>query len=60
MLHCRGHGLDPWMVTKILHATWCDQKKKEPSLLLGGMEIGVATVENSTEVSERTKNRTTT
>ena len=27
--HCRGHGFNRWSEgAKILHATWCSQKKK--------------------------------
>ena len=33
--------------------------KGNPHTLLVGMEIGVAAVENSTDVPEKTKNRTT-
>ena len=34
-------------------------RKETPSMLLVGMEIGVATMENSMEVPQKTKNRTT-
>ena len=34
-------------------------RKGNPSALLVGMEIGAATMENSMEVPQKTKNRTT-
>ena len=34
-------------------------RKGNPSALLVGMEIGVATMESSMEVPQKTKNRTT-
>lgn len=25
--HCRGHGLDLWSGTKVLHTLWCGKKR---------------------------------
>ena len=36
-----------------------DVEKREPCTLLVGIEIGAATLENSIEISQKTKNRTT-
>jgi len=35
-----------------------DVVKREPSYTVGGNVIGIATVENSVEVSQKSKNRT--
>ena len=45
--------------TQEITGVGADSEKGEPSYTVDGMQIGAATLENSVEVPQKTKNRTT-
>ena len=54
-LHTGQNGHHKQINKQVLEGLWV---KGNPSALLVGMQTGVATVENSTEFPQKTKNRT--